>query len=351
MKITFKKEILCSDSELNKLIYKHDFANASRLLLNLQKNSWAQLSEGYKSLGTIKTKEFHFNGFTIRIQFNPGRIISTSAKVDETAIKARKCFLCNENLPDEQKGILYRDNFLILCNPFPIFQEHFTIPSIIHSPQEIKNSIDIFLSLSKDLSANYIVFYNGPKCGASAPDHLHFQAGNKFFMPIDKEYNFLKSKYSLGILRDENISINVIDDGLRRFVSFESKNKREIVRYFHKLYSLLVSISNKNEEPKMNIISSYEKITGWRVIVLLREKHRSSHFFAEGDNKILMSPAAVDLGGVTITPLENDFNKITKEIVVEIFNEVSSNRESVEALLEKMKDKFNSLLFIENGKS
>ncbi len=164
MKITFKKDVLCFDNELNKLISQHDFANASRLLLDLQKKSWSQLSEGYKSLGSIKTKEFHFNGFTISIQFNPGRIISSSAKVDENAIKERKCFLCYENLPDEQKGILYNDDFLILCNPFPIFPEHFTIPHINHSPQEIKNSIDIFLELSKDLSSNYIVCFNGPKC-------------------------------------------------------------------------------------------------------------------------------------------------------------------------------------------
>lgn len=346
MKIIFKKDVLCSDNELNKLISQHDFANASRLLLNLQKNSWQQLFEGYKSLESIKTKEFNFNGFTIRLQFNPGRIISTSAKVDETAIKARKCFLCYENLPDEQKGILYSDDFLILCNPFPIFPEHFTIPHINHSPQEIKNSIGIFLELSKDLSSNYIVFYNGPKCGASAPDHLHFQAGNKFFMPIEKEYNYLKNNYSKVILRDENISIYAIDDGLRRFVSFESKSKGEIVNNFNKLYSLLVSNSNENEEPKMNIISSFEKESGWKVILFLREKHRPSHFFAEGDNKILLSPAAVDLGGVCITPLENDFNKITKDVLAEIFNEVSYNRKNFDVLLEKMKDNFNSLLFI-----
>lgn len=346
MKITIKKDVLCSDNELNKLISQHDFANASRLLLELQKNSWSQLSEGYKSLKSIKTKEFHFNGFTIRLQFNPGRIISTSAKVDENAIKERKCFLCYENLPDEQKGILYNDDFLILCNPFPIFPEHFTTPHINHFPQEIKNSIDIFLELSKDLSSNYIVFYNGPKCGASAPDHLHFQAGNKFFMPIDMEYNYLKNNYSKGILRDENISIYVIDDGLRRFVSFESKNKKDIVNNFHKLYSLLISNSNENEEPKMNIISSYEEETGWKVIVFLREKHRSSHFFAEGESKILLSPAAVDLGGVCITPLENDFNKITKDVLIEIFNEVSFNRKNLDVLLENMKDNFNSLLFV-----
>ncbi len=342
MNNTFKKDTLCSDYELSKLISQHDFANASRLLLDLQKNSWLQLSEGYKSLESIKTKEFNFTGFTIRLQFNPGRIISTSAKVDENTIKTRKCFLCNENLPAEQKGILYKDDFLILCNPFPIFPEHFTIPHINHSPQEIKNSIGIFLELSKDLSSKYTVFYNGPKCGASAPDHLHFQAGNKFFMPVDNEYSYLKNNFSKGILKGENLSIYVIDDGLRRIVSFESKDKNEIINNFHKLYSLLALNSNENEEPKMNIISTYEKETGWRVIVFLREKHRPSHFFAEGESKILLSPAAVDLGGVCITPLENDFNKITKEVLTEIFNEVSLNKKNLDVLLEKMKDNFNS---------
>ena len=121
----------------------------------------------------------------MKVQFNPGRYISTSAKVDEKSINDRKCFLCPANLPEEQKGILYEEEYLILGNPFPIFPEHFTIPNINHVPQQIKNNFPLMLKLTKDLSKHYVVLYNGPKCGASAPDHFHFQAGTKNFMPIE----------------------------------------------------------------------------------------------------------------------------------------------------------------------
>ncbi|MHB1686280.1 MAG: DUF4922 domain-containing protein [Ignavibacteriaceae bacterium] len=341
--------ILYSNKEIENFISLGDFGNAAKALLEQQEKSWQQLAEGYKSLEKVQTKEFQFDGFTLRVQFNPGRIVSTSAKVDEATIKERKCFLCEQNLPPEQKGILYRsrrdgfpDNFLILCNPFPIFPEHFTIPGLNHTPQTIKDSFEILLSLSKDLSSHYTVFYNGPKCGASAPDHLHFQAGNKFFMPVDKDYNYLKEKFGEKIFTKENINIYGVDDGLRRFISFESKDENAIKKFFNIFYSLYESVSGSSEEPKMNVLSFYDNEIGWRVIFFLREKHRPSHFFADEANKILLSPAGVDIGGVCITPLEKDFNRITKNILIEIFNEVSFDKDNFEYFNKVLKEKLKS---------
>ncbi len=196
-------KVLTKDQIISNLVKENNFADAAKRLFEIQKEQWPMLSSGFKSLETVKSKSFQFDGFKIKAQFNAGRITSTSAKVDPKSISERKCFLCTENLPAEQKGILYNDNYIILCNPFPIFPTHFTLTHKEHQPQRILDTFSDMLDLSKDLSKYYSVIYNGPRCGASAPDHLHFQAGNKFFMPIDDEFHQIKNEYGKEIFEDE----------------------------------------------------------------------------------------------------------------------------------------------------
>jgi diadenosine tetraphosphate (Ap4A) HIT family hydrolase len=150
-----------------------------------QQSTWQQMAEGYASLEFIRIREIICNGCTVKVQFNPKRIISTGADVDPAIINKRKCFLCLENLPEAQQGIQYRDDFLILCNPVPIFPRHFTISSIRHIPQDFKFSVDTMLDIARDISPDYSIFYNGPECGASAPDHLHFQATPRRAIPVE----------------------------------------------------------------------------------------------------------------------------------------------------------------------
>jgi len=335
--------LIIKNSIIKELLVKSDFAEAAKKLLIEQKKTWQQLRDGYKSLKQIKTKIFQFEGFRMKIQFNPGRYVSTSAKVDEKSITERKCFLCPANLPEKQKGILCENEYLILGNPFPIFPEHFTIPNISHIPQQIKNNFPLMLKLTKDLSKRYVVLYNGPKCGASAPDHFHFQAGTKNFMPIMDDFHQLKNEYGDLLFENDELTVYAIDDGIRRIISIESMNNEKIAEVFDKLYEIYSSVSGNNEEPLMNIISSYwesipseEAEFGWSVIVFLREKHRSSHYFAEGDEKILLSAASIDLGGVCITPLEKDFERMTKEKLTEILSEVCLNKNSFELIKQKV---------------
>ena len=299
-----------------------NYAEAAKRLLDSQKQSWEQCSQGYESLNSVLVRQFEFDGFSIKVQFNPGRLTSSSAKVDPKSIKERKCFLCIENLPDGQKGIHYNSYYLILCNPFPIFPEHFTIPAIIHKPQAITGSFIDLLTLSKDISERYIVFYNGPKCGASAPDHLHFQAGNADFLPLVYEYPALKEKYGKPVFGGKDFEVVYLNDSLRNLIIIESRSPEQAEKTFSALYRELQRISPPGEEPLMNIISLYEK-SKWIVIVILREKHRPARYFEEGENNILLSPASVDIGGVCITPLEKDFNKLTKDDLIGIFNEVT----------------------------
>jgi hypothetical protein len=332
---------LISDSDLNPFLSGEDLADKTKALLMQQKTIWPLCSNGYKSLDSVEVRNFEFDGFNIKVQFNPGRIISSAAKVDDKSIKERKCFLCFNHLPEEQKGILYKNNYLILCNPFPIFNEHFTLPNVEHLPQLIDDSFSVFLDFSRDLGKYYTVFYNGPKCGASAPDHLHFQAGNKFFMPIDSEYENIISTLGIPLIEGKNLRVSAVEGYLRKFISLESENKYKIIKAFDVLYGILEKISSKGEEPMMNILSFYEN-NKWRVIIFPRSRHRPSYYFAEGDENILLSPAGVDMGGTLITPLEKDFNKITKDQVIDIFRQVTLSTEFYEYLKKSLKEEITS---------
>ncbi|MCK9210723.1 MAG: DUF4922 domain-containing protein, partial [Ignavibacteriaceae bacterium] len=255
-----------------------------KTLIRDQKLNWEQCKNGYATLDSVEVKVFHFENFSIKVQFNPGRMISTSAKVDEKSINGRKCFLCKDNLPQEQQTVEYKDDFLILVNPFPIFPEHFTLPSIHHTKQNIEDSFPVLMDFCKDLSPDYSVFYNGPRCGASAPDHLHFQAGTKNFMTIDHEYDLLKEKFAVKISTSNSVDVFAIDDGLRKMISFEGNAKSEIEKSFQIFYSSLKEISGQNEEPMMNVVGSYQN-EKWRIIVFLRKKHRPDAFFEEDEEK------------------------------------------------------------------
>ncbi|HAR96325.1 MAG TPA: DUF4922 domain-containing protein, partial [Deltaproteobacteria bacterium] len=158
-------------------------ADLCRGLLDEQKTSWPQLSEAYEALGSAKTRLLACNGFSVRLLHNPGRLTSTDAKVDAADISRRPCFLCADRLPHPQKSILYRHEYLILSNPMPVMSGHLTIPHISHRPQTIIANTQTFLALAADLGKEWIILYNGPRCGASAPDHLHFQAVPRAAVP------------------------------------------------------------------------------------------------------------------------------------------------------------------------
>jgi ATP adenylyltransferase/5',5'''-P-1,P-4-tetraphosphate phosphorylase II len=316
------------------------YSSAAEQLLKIQLNDWGELAEGYNRLNKVKTKSYLFNGFQFKLQLNPGRMKSTSAEVNDSAINKRTCFLCADNLPAEQRGIKLLDKFILLCNPYPVFPNHFTIASITHRQQEIKSSFTDFILLGKMLSEKYSLIYNGPKCGASAPDHLHFQAGTKEFIPIDNDFHSIENKYGKEILNNKELSVTSVDDGLRRFISYETRDEnilRDSFDQFYEIYSTLKS----EEEPMMNIICNYEKEFGWRVIIFLRSKHRSSHYYFEDEEKITISPAAIDLGGVCITPVEKDCVRIDKAKLTDIIKEVSLQRSVYEKLTKALKEKYN----------
>jgi len=319
------EKVLINDSELEKYSAGKTLADRARALVNHQREHWSLAGQGYSSLADVQVREFEFENFLVKIQYNPQRIISSSADVDEKSISERPCFLCYKDLPEEQRGLQYFRDYLILVNPFPIFTEHLTIPKIDHIPQSIEKNLGGLLRLSEDIGKHYVVFYNGPRCGASAPDHMHFQAGLKGFMPVYSEYTSIKKTKGELLYSKNELEIYGVKDYLRYFFTIESKKIDRIKKAFAKIYSMM-GVIDKTEEPMMNILCYYDKKL-WRVVIFPRQKHRPDYYYESGENNILLSPAAVDLGGVCITPQEKDFNKITKDLLIDIMRQVSISKE------------------------
>lgn len=315
------------------LLADHNYADAAGLLLEQQRAVWSELNENYDNLKFVKTRSIPFNKFSIELQFNPGRIKSSSAEVDAKSVLSRECFLCDENLPPEQKGFKIYKKYFLFCNPYPVFPEHFTIVSAEHKPQQIFSGFLDFAEIVKRLGKRYSLIYNGPKCGASAPDHLHFQAGTMQFMPIEKDLDSLIQVYGTRIFSSNYIKVSAVDDSLRKFFVLETSDINILYKTFENIYNECEIFFNLKEEPLINIVSVFDEGIGWKVLVFLRAKHRSTHYFLDGENKILFSPAAIDIGGMCIIPIKKDFEILDKKLLGEIFAEIFPAKKEFDQLV------------------
>ena len=269
----------------------------NNLFLNQQKN-WQQLQDAIKRLDQIKSKQIKWDdGSCVNIQLNPARITSTTANINNKHLSEKPCFLCEENRPIEQQSISFLKKYVILCNPFPILKNHLTIALHSHVPQRIRNKIGDMLLLTEQLD-DYIVFYNGPKCGASAPNHFHLQAG----------------------IRTEVLQQG--DNDLRSCLMINSENRDEAVELFEEVYQYLSSLQPDEIEPMVNIISYY-KDGIYNINIFPRKQHRSAHYYEEGNGNFLISPGALDMAGLIITVREEDFIKIDKIGIEDIYNQIS----------------------------
>lgn len=309
---------------------KNDNAVNIASLFEQQLETWPLLEKNTLELKKVLRKEFSFNNFTFTVQFNPKRILSTGAKVDKTSVSNRPCFLCSENLPGEQLGLI-ADNYVILFNPYPVFKEHLTIPLKKHEPQLIFNRMGDMLKLSEYIGKNNLLFYNGPECGASAPDHFHFQSCGLNDLPIT---DYIRRNISESIILKNNkgISVRFFNKAPVPYVCVESGSVNMIEEEFKRIYTSLHHIDKTRQEPLMNVISFYSP-GNYRVIIIARSQHRPSYFFEEGKDKILTSPAAVDLGGVFILPRKEDYLKINESLIRDICRQVTPAAEELYELL------------------
>ncbi len=302
----------------------------AKQLLSGQLAVWESARNNYKALESVRVKEITLGDCTVKVQFNPARIVSSAAKVDTKSLKERKCFLCADNRPDVQEGLPAGD-YTWLINPFPIFPEHFTIPVNEHVPQLIEKRFGDMLRLAQ-AAHDYVLFYNGPKCGASAPDHAHFQAGNKGFLPLEQA---IKRCRYIPIRSEASARLSQVEDYICPFFLIEAEKADDAEKLFGSLYHALDRKEDETE-PMINLLTWYEE-GKWLACIFPRAQHRPSCYFAEGDENILLSPASVDMGGVFITPLEKDFEKIEAVHLEKILSEVCLGREKMYQIIEKLK--------------
>lgn len=282
-----------------------------------QLGAWDLAGKNYAGLQKVHKRFVHLDDrVSIGIQFNPERIYSSAAKVDDKSIRERKCFLCQENLPAQQRWLEFGDEYLILVNPFPIFPRHLTIPVRKHIDQRIAGRMGDMLDLARALD-DFVVFYNGPKCGASAPDHFHFQAGNKGFMPLEKDFEKL---HKTVIDTINGVDLLQLDNYYRTCLVLQGDDREALVASFNELLDRF-PVSPDEDEPMLNILVSHDA-GKWRIFVFPRKLHRPAQYFEEGNARILLSPASVDLGGVLITPREEDYHKLDATVIKDIFDQV-----------------------------
>ncbi len=298
---------------------------------NRQLEVWTDARHRFRDLKHVETRQFSDQ---LKLQWNPARIVSTGARIDKKTLGDRPCFLCDKNRPKEQMSKQIDEKFHLLVNPFPILPVHFTIPARKHQPQLIyKNYGEMhrFISLHSDL----MVFYNGPKCGASAPDHLHFQAGTNGILPLQTNWQRLSRNLTDIISLNDEEKISVVRDFIVPAFVIISKSAESDEALFRRLYKAMPQRGDETE-PMMNIIS-WRKGEEFISVVIPREKHRPEAYFAEGDAQFVVSPGALDMSGLIITPREEDFRKLTEEKALSLLQECGVSEEKMNAIIAKLK--------------
>jgi hypothetical protein len=304
-----------------------------RNLLAEQKVSWQQLRQGYQALKTAEIRDVSCPGYTLKVQWNPQRIVSSAARVDPASIRARPCFLCLKNLPEAQRAILYRKEYVVLCNPAPIFSQHYTISHVHHRPQSIEPALTAFLTLMRDFSPHFTVLYNGPRSGASAPDHQHFQAAPAGTMPVeadiraDKKLHLLKSKDGVDVFRAEGLG--------RAILVLKGARQDHVESALLNAIAAMRAAFQTVDEPMMNLLGSHRE-DHWMILIFPRARHRPEVYDLEGEAQILITPASVEMGGFFITPLEKDFRVLDAKLIENIFQDVSVDEKAMEWIVDAL---------------
>jgi hypothetical protein len=307
-----------------------DFRSLVEGLIEQQLETWPMLRDAVAGLARAEYKKLSARGSEVLAQFNPQRIVSTGAKVDAATIKQRPCFLCPENLPTEERGVAYGEDFVALCNPFPVLPQHLVIASRRHIPQTIAGNFGTLLDLALDLGAEYFILYNGAACGASAPDHLHFQACERKWLPMLRE---IESWERRNLSNDSGIEAFTLKDYRLNALIARGADRQALIGWFGRVEKLLAEVTGAESEPMINLIVTRGGAQ-WTVVIFPRGKHRPDRYFAEGDAKLTVSPAAIDLSGVLVTPQPDHFAKITSQDVEEVYAEVTLDGERFGRVLE-----------------
>ncbi len=345
-----------------------------------QTTSWPLMKKGYGDLQQLITKDISVNHIPFKVQHNPARIVSSTAKTDRESIAARPCFLCRHNLPAEQKGLLLLGRYIVLTNPFPIVDRHFVIPSIDHIPQRligdekengskreqnggqnssqilncgkqsgrqnsgqngvenenendhqilIGNSIEDMARLAELFSGWLDVYFNGATCGASAPDHFHFQAGPQGVLPLMEQHP------KAPVIERDGGSIRLMEEQPRTVLLLQADS----ISALCSLWSLLTERLKEIEvgDDRLNLVIRHTEAKRWQLWVILRSKHRPECYFREGDEQFLCSPGVIDMSGIAVLPRPEDYSRITGTLWMQLMEEVSLPADKFNRLIERLK--------------
>lgn len=308
-----------------------DIQSVPHRFFEKQLKQWPLARQNYEKLQASGQREIFIGDLRFRVQCLPERIRSVGAKTSAQAIAQRPCFLCQENLPKEQLILPMTEELACLVNPYPIFTEHFTIPSFQHRPQSLAGQLDVLPELACRFPES-VLFYNGPACGASAPDHFHFQAGNKGLLPIQQDFAGWKPKHSKSIFQDKELSLSVLQDFLRTGWLLECRQAEKIATIWTSIIEALAG--KQREEPMLNLLLWYED-DRWISLLFPRKQHRPSCYDAPSGQK-LISPAAVEMGGLLVTVRPEDYAALRAEDIRDIYQEVCLKEAFVETLSEQV---------------
>ena len=294
--------------------------------IDRQLSLWTEARRRYHDLNKVEARELSSDELSLRLQYNPARMVSTGARIDKQSLKERPCFLCADNRPKEQMTIPLKGGYELLLNPFPILPEHFTIPSTKHEPQRIARHANALWRLLAEMP-RMMVFYNGPQCGASAPDHLHFQAGTSGLLPLQQQWNILNQKLQTVYETSHNDQIALLTEWMAPALVVRSHSERAFTQLFELVYKALPAVK---PEPMMNIVAWKEKdmVTA---VVFARKKHRPDCY-----GQRMISPGALDMAGLIITPQEADFRQLTAEEATAILREVSLDDNEMQQVAERL---------------
>ena len=302
-------------------------------LLSEQKRGWPDLFQGYEILTQVRQREIVCQGFSVFLQYNPGRIKNSLADVDKKAVELRPCFLCPDNLPERQRGILYRKEYLILCNPAPVLSSHLTISHLEHRPQTMAENTHDFIQLIQDLGDAWTTLYNGPRCGASAPDHLHFQAVKRGALPVEAE--IMREGRLARFFETGGVRISRAKGLGREIIVLEGEDGAALATVLRAVIRAMKSVLRPEEEVMMNIVGLLSN-GKMRLLVFPRQKHRPDAFFEKGEGRIVVSPGAVEMGGIFVTPMDRDFKRLDAPAVEGILKEVCMDGRVVDKIMESL---------------
>lgn len=301
-----------------------DYGTVVDRLITRQLRDWDLAGANYEALARVMTRTLQVGQSAVVLQYNPGRRQSSSASLDKQSLARRKCFLCTEHQPARQKAVLWGDRYKIQVNPYPIFERHLTIADLHHVPQSLAGRVGDMLQLARDLPG-YVVFYNGPLCGASAPDHAHFQAGVKGGMPLCDEV--LHATTHLLADGDEGF-IGYVDTLARVFFTIETATRRAAERYALRLLSLL-PVAAGSAEPMVNVLCWWDETDHtWRMAIVPRRKHRPA-CYGQGEEHLLLSPGATEMGGLWAVPERKDYDALTPDMIQALYNELCMTRQDL----------------------